>query len=250
MINEKISDNLNIIYVDCFAGCAGDMLLGALFDMGLPFEEWKREVLKLGITGVEMYLEEKMESSIRGKKFHVDIKIKQEKHRTFKDISKMIKTSGIADVVKNDAIAVFSKIADAEATVHNTKPAEVHFHEVGALDSIIDIVGFCVAKEMMKIDSIISSPFHLGTGTVRTQHGIMPVPAPATLEIIRGKPAISKGVEGELTTPTGAGILSTLADEFGMMPALTIQAVGYGYGNNKLSIPNFVRVLYGTRGNL
>ncbi len=248
--NSKSDSIRNTIYVDCFAGCSGDMLLGAFFDMGLPFDDWKKELLKLGISGFNLQLNEKMDHSIKGTKFDVVLKNKDEAHRGLKDITNIITKSTLTDSVKENSLKIFKLLAEAEATVHNTSADKIHFHEVGAIDSIIDIVGFCIAKEMMKIDEIISSPFHLGVGTVNTAHGILPVPSPATLEIIRGKPAVSRGIIGELTTPTGASILTTLASEFGTMPGLTIHAIGYGYGARKLNIPNFVRVLYGNRGNL
>lgn len=240
----------NIIYVDCFAGCAGDMLLAAFFDMGLPFDNWKKEILKLGIQEIELSIEERMESGIKGMGFIVKTKIDESNNRNLNDITKIITSSSLLDVVKTESIAIFQTLAEAEAKIHNTTPNKIHFHEVGAVDSIIDIIGFCIAKEMMKIDEVISSPFHLGTGTIRVQHGLIPVPAPATLEIIRGKPIISKGIESELTTPTGAAILSTLAKEFGSLPSLIIHAIGYGYGTKKLPIPNFLRILYGNRGSL
>ncbi|MFW5799330.1 MAG: LarC family nickel insertion protein [Spirochaetota bacterium] len=251
------NSNHNIIYVDSFAGCAGDMLLGALFDMGLPFDNWKKEITKLNINGFDINISEKMESSIKGTKFDVilkdtggNTKTKEHHHRGFTEIAKLINSSTLSDNIKKDSISIFKTLAEAEAKVHNTSPDEIHFHEVGAIDSIIDIVGFCIAKDMMEIDEIFSSPFHLGKGTVKTAHGLMPVPAPATLEIISGKPAKSDGITGELTTPTGAAILTTLSKSFGKLPDMIIQAIGYGYGSNKLSIPNFVRVLYGNRGNL
>jgi hypothetical protein len=240
----------NIIYIDCFAGCAGDMLLGAFFDMGLPFDEWKKELSKLNLSDIDISLEEKMESSIKGKKISIVDKSIKKVHRHLSDIDKIINSSSLSDQVKKESLSIFKTIAEAEAKIHNTTIEKIHFHEVGAIDSITDIVGFCIAKDMLKIDEIISSPFHLGTGTIIVEHGVIPVPAPATLEIIRGKPAISKGVESELTTPTGAAILSTLATEFGNIPNIVIQAIGYGYGTKKLPIPNFLRILYGNRGSL
>ncbi len=267
--NRRETKNVkNIIYVDCFSGSAGNMLLGALFDMGLPFEEWKKEVLKLNLENVEFSLKEKSESSIKGTAFdvivnedhgHVDHGHEDHghedhghhhHHRTLEDINKIISSSTLSEQVKKESRMIFDKIAEAEGKIHNMPKNKVHFHEVGAVDSIIDIVGFCIAKEMMLIDEVYSSPFQLGVGTVVTAHGIMPVPAPATLEIIKGKPATSKGINGELTTPTGAGILATLSKDFGNMPDMTIHAVGYGYGTSKFTIPNFLRILYGNRRHL
>lgn len=240
----------NTIYIDCFAGCSGDMLLGAFFDMGLPFDDWKNEILKLGISGFDLEISERMDYSIKGTKFNVRLNDKDDSHRGIKEISNIISKSTLSEAIKEDSLNIFKVLAEAEATIHNTTPDKIHFHEVGATDSIIDIVGFCIAKDMMKIDKIISSPFHLGTGIINTAHGIMPVPSPATLEIIRGKPVVSRGINSELTTPTGASILTALASEFGTLPGFTIHAIGYGYGSRKLTIPNFVRILYGNRGNL
>jgi len=249
-LNEYNEQYKNTIYVDCFAGCSGDMLLGALFDMGLPFEDWKKEIAKLGISDVEISTKNKSENSIKGTKFDVVVKSKQEEDRDLKEITRIINSSTISDKAKKEALTIFNILAKAESIIHNTTPDKIHFHEIGAIDSIIDIVGFCIAKEIMKIDEIVSSPFHLGTGTIKTAHGIMPIPVPATLELIKGKPVVSRGIEEELTTPTGAAILVALATEFGILPSMTIQAIGYGYGTKKLPIPNFVRILYGTRGNL
>jgi pyridinium-3,5-bisthiocarboxylic acid mononucleotide nickel chelatase len=247
---EKVNNIKNIIYIDCFAGCAGDMLLGAFFDMGLPLDDWKDEISKLNIKGIDLSIKDKTESSIKGTKIDIIINNKPQENRKFIDIKNLISNSSLKETVKNESISIFKTIAEAEAKIHSTTIDKVHFHEVGAIDSIVDIVGFCIAKDLMKVDEIYTSEFRLGTGTIHTAHGLMPVPAPATLEIIRGKPAISLGIEGELTTPTGAGILTSLSSGFGKMCDMVIQAVGYGYGTNKLSVPNFLRIIYGNRRGL
>jgi pyridinium-3,5-bisthiocarboxylic acid mononucleotide nickel chelatase len=254
-MNNETNNNLdykdnNIMYVDCFAGCSGDMLLGAFFDMGLSLDEWKDEMSKLDISEIDFSLEQKADNSIKGTKFHIQDNSKEHPHRSLKDIKDIIKNSNLDDNIIKESMMIFTTIAKAEAKVHNTTIEKIHFHEVGAIDSILDIVGFCVAKDLMNIKEIYSSDFHLGCGTVETAHGIMPVPSPATLEIIKNKPTKSKGISSELTTPTGAAILSTLSKDFGIMPDMIIHSIGYGYGTKKLSIPNFVRIVFGIRRGL
>jgi uncharacterized protein (TIGR00299 family) protein len=157
----------------------------------------------------------------------------------------IIEQSDLDPSVKADAIAVFRRLAHAEARVHRTAVESVHFHEVGAMDAIIDVVGAVAGLRALGIEKIVCSPLHLGSGTVQCAHGTLPVPAPATAELVKGKPVYSTGVQGELLTPTGAAVLTTLAKDFGPMPALTVEAVGYGAGNAERSIPNLLRVVIG-----
>jgi pyridinium-3,5-bisthiocarboxylic acid mononucleotide nickel chelatase len=168
-------------------------------------------------------------------------------HRHFRDIEAMLLASGLSQPVKEMSLAIFRRLAEAEGKVHNKPAGDVHFHEVGAVDSIVDTVGVAAAIAAIGPDKIVCSPLHTGCGFVRCAHGELPVPAPATLELLRGAPVFSRGIEGELLTPTGAAILTTLA-EFGPMPAMTVTASGNGAGKKDLAIPNMVRVIVGESG--
>ncbi len=168
-------------------------------------------------------------------------------HRTYKDIVEMIDKSELNNNVKNLSKQIFLNIGLAEAKIHDKTLDEVHFHEVGAIDSIVDIVGVAICIDKLKVDEIISSPVHVGTGFVKSQHGVIPVPAPATLEILKGVPVYSKGIRSELVTPTGAAIVKTLADDFGTLPEMTIEKIGYGHGTKDLEITNTFRVVLGEK---
>lgn len=168
-----------------------------------------------------------------------------QEHRNLQDIKKLIEASSLAEAVKEKSLQIFTRLAEAEARVHRTSPDQVHFHEVGAMDSIIDIVGAVVGFQALGLEKIYCSPLHVGCGTVTCAHGTLPVPAPATLELVKGKPIYSTGVKGELLTPTGAAILTTLAVGFGGMPAMTVEAAGYGAGSLDTAAPNLLRVSIG-----
>jgi uncharacterized protein (DUF111 family) len=166
-------------------------------------------------------------------------------HRNLHDIRGLIEASTLETAVKEKSMQIFTRLAEAEARVHRTTIEEVHFHEVGALDAIIDIVGAVVGLKNLEIEKLYCSPLHVGSGTIECAHGTLPVPAPATLELIKGKPVYSTGVKGELLTPTGAAILTTLASEFGPMPAMTVEATGYGAGTLDPPVPNLLRIAIG-----
>ena len=166
-------------------------------------------------------------------------------HRNLHDIQGLIEASTLETAVKEKSVQIFTRLAEAEARVHRTTIEEVHFHEVGALDAIIDIVGAVVGLKNLEIEKLYCSPLHVGSGTIECAHGTLPVPAPATLELIKGKPVYSNGVKGELLTPTGAAILTTLASEFGPMPAMTVEATGYGAGTLDPPVPNLLRIAIG-----
>ena len=168
-------------------------------------------------------------------------------HRNLTDIRNIIENSALREQVKEKSLKVFTRLAEAEAKVHGTSVEEVHFHEVGALDSIIDIVGGLAALERMGVEAVFCSPLHVGSGTVNCAHGTLPVPAPATLELIKDRPIYSTDVVGELLTPIGAAILTTLSKGFGGLPEMIVEKVGYGAGQRDLSIPNFLRVVIGEK---
>jgi uncharacterized protein (TIGR00299 family) protein len=252
------------LYLDCFAGASGDMLVGAMLDCGLDFELLRGELLKLGVEGYELGLRRVDRSGISAAKFDVHLAGEphsherrhshehphghnpQSHHRSLSEIKQVISSSKLGEQIKGRAQAIFQRIGEAESKIHDIPVEAVHFHEVGAIDSIVDIVGACVAFDAMKIERIISSPLHLGSGTFQCAHGTYPVPGPATAELLKGVPVYSKDVEGELVTPTGAAIISTLAEGYGPMPMMRIEKVGYGAGTRDYpKFPNALRVIIG-----
>src|SRR5262245_10688897 len=209
------------LYLDCFAGASGDMLVGAMLDCGLDFELLRSELLKLGVGGYELSLNRARRSGISAAKFDVHLTDEphsrerhhnhehshehnpQSHHRALSEIKQIISSSNLSEQVKGRSQTIFQRIGEAESKIHDVPIEAVHFHEVGAIDSIVDIVGACVAFDALKIERIISSPLHVGSGTFQCAHGTYPVPGPATAELLKGVPIYSKDVEGELVTPTG-----------------------------------------------
>jgi len=234
------------IHFDCFAGVAGDMILGALVDAGLSLDQLSAQLAKLKVTGFKLEANKVVKNGISGTKIEV-ITEEQKVHRHLRDITEIIEKSDLTENVKTGSADIFQTLAAAEAKVHNTTPDKIHFHEVGALDAIIDIVGSVTGLELLGVDQVSASPIHVGTGFVKCEHGKIPVPAPATLEILQGVPTFSTGIRSELTTPTGAAILKTLVREFGPMPPMFIENTGYGAGSRDLEIPNLLRVICGRR---
>jgi len=233
------------VYFDCFSGISGDMILGALVDAGLPLADLEAELDKLGVDGYTLSAEKAVKNGIGGTSVKVMTE-EQSAHRHMKDIVEIIEASSLSQAVKTLGINVFKTLAEAEAKIHNTTPDKIHFHEVGALDAIVDVMGAVVGLELLGVTSVHASPVHVGSGFVECAHGKIPVPAPATLEILRGVPTYSTGIAAELTTPTGSAILTTLADQFGPMPSMTIDSIGYGAGSRDLEIPNLLRLIIGS----
>lgn len=242
---------MKIAYFDCFSGASGDMILGALIDAGFDMDKLSEELKKLGICNYELSSRTVHRSEIKGTKFEVSIKddkINNEHHtkRTLKDITGIINKSSLSEGVKKDSIKIFVNLAKAEGKVHNTLPEEVHFHEVGAIDSIVDIVGAAIAIHGLKIENIFFSPLKTGTGFVKCRHGQFPIPAPATLELLKGRQVIDTNIQCELTTPTGAAILTSLGVNVEMCPEIKLLQIGYGAGSYKIpQIPNLLRVMIG-----
>ena len=236
---------MKTIYFDCFCGISGDMVLGALTDAGLDFKAWLAEVEKLGLSGYDISKKKVKRAGLAGTK--VTIKVTQpQPARHLTDITRLIGKSKISPAAKERSLQVFKRLAEAEAKAHGVDVDKVHFHEVGAVDSIIDIVGSTIALEMMGIDNILSSPLNLGSGTVRFSHGTFPVPAPATAALVKGFPAYASEIKAELTTPTGAALMTTLAEGAGPMPSMATEKVGYGAGDRELpEMPNMLRVFIG-----
>ena len=235
---------MKICYLDAFSGISGDMTVGALIDAGANRESLLSSLASLG-TGAKLEVEKTKRRGIAATKFRV-ITAEERDHRHLHRILEMIAKSGISERAKQNASAVFQLLGEAEAKVHDIPLEKVHFHEVGAADSICDIVGACIGFDLLSVGAIYCSPLNVGSGTVKTEHGVLPVPAPATAELLAGKPVYARGPAVELTTPTGAAIASALAVEFGAMPPLSITSTGYGAGDKDFpEHANVLRVIVG-----
>ncbi|MCI0390883.1 MAG: nickel pincer cofactor biosynthesis protein LarC [Acidobacteria bacterium] len=243
------------LYLDCFSGASGDMLIGALIDCGLDFDFLRDELKQLGVDGYELSLTRVDRSGISASKFDVHLHGEEHshedhhhhhEHRSLSDIKLIIASSNLAERIKERAQRIFQRIGEAEAKIHNNPIESVHFHEIGAVDSIVDIVGACIGLDALQIEIILSSPLHVGSGTFECAHGIYPVPGPATTELLRGVPIYSKEIAGELVTPTGAAIISTLASSYGPMPMMKVERIGYGAGTREYQkFPNVLRAIIG-----
>ena len=237
---------MKIAYFDCFSGISGDMILGALADLGNDFSFIKKELKKLDLKGYSLSHKKVKRGVIETTRVDVKVTEKSSSKRNLKSIISIIKNSGLAEKIKNDSIKIFRRLAEAEATVHGTTIYKVHFHEVGAIDSIVDIVGSVIGIHHLNISKIVSSSINVGSGFVKCDHGTLPVPAPAVVEMLRGVPCFSSGIRQELTTPTGAAVIVTLANEFGSLPELKTDRVGYGAGGKNLKeMPNALRIILG-----
>jgi len=232
-----------ILYYDCFAGISGDMNLGALVDLGVEAKHLEKELAKLNIEGFRLEVKPDMRKGISGTKVTVVVDHPEnEKHRHLSHIEALINNSSLSENIKQKSLAIFNLVAEAEARVHNISKEQVHFHEVGALDSIADIVGAAICQEYLDVDEIQASPVQLGGGMVKCAHGLMPVPAPATAEILAAIPVKSGLVQYEACTPTGAAILAATVDRFSEHMDLSILKTGYGIGQKDGEIPNVLRV--------
>ncbi|HEY6541639.1 MAG TPA: nickel pincer cofactor biosynthesis protein LarC [Ktedonobacteraceae bacterium] len=234
-----------IAYLDCHSGISGDMFLGAMLDVGFPLETLRQALASIPVSGYELKLEQFQDKGIRGARFEVMLAEQEQPARHFSDIVSLLQTATLPPSVRERAVAMFRCIAEAEAVVHGSTLAEVHFHEVGAIDAIVDIVGAALAVETLGIETLYASALPLSGGHVKTAHGLLPVPAPAALEILRrvSAPWRPCPVEGEMVTPTGAAILATLA-RF-ETPAMRIERVGYGFGRKSFPWPNCLRLCLG-----
>ncbi|MBI4964102.1 MAG: nickel pincer cofactor biosynthesis protein LarC [Desulfomonile tiedjei] len=237
---------MKIAYFDCFSGASGDMIMASLIDAGLGPDDLKDELAKLHLTDYDLQVRKATRKGISGSQ--VTVLVGGHHHhekRSLSNIREIIERSDLDESVKIKAVRIFTRLAEAEARVHDIGVEEVHFHEVGAMDAIIDVVGSVAGLAVLGIEEIYCSALNLGGGHVKCAHGVLPVPAPATAELVKGKPVYSFGVEGELLTPTGAAILTTLSSNFGPMPAMTADGIGYGAGTSDFSVPNLLRVVIG-----
>jgi len=237
---------MTLAYFDCFSGISGDMTLGALVDAGVGIDVLRAELEKLNLPGYELTALKVMRSGISATKVHVCLDEKDQPVRHLADIRKLIEASSLSASIKQKSIAIFEKLAEVEAAVHGTTPDNVHFHEVGAVDAIVDIVGSIIGLELLDITAIVGSPVNVGSGTILTRHGTLPVPAPATAELLKGIPSYGSSVPFELTTPTGAVLLSALASSFGPMPQMKIRRIAHGAGGREIpGQPNVLRLILG-----
>ena len=237
---------MKILYFDCFSGVSGDMTLAALLDLGLPLERLREDLKKLGLKNYSLEVRPGSRSGIAALGLEVKAGPHEEHHRHFSDIRDMISGSSLDPGVKEMSLAVFQRLAEAEARVHKRKVEEVHFHEVGAVDSIVDIVGTAIGIGYFRPDRIQASELPMGWGFVNCQHGRLPLPAPATVEVLKGYPVRSVDVEGELVTPTGAAIVAALSSRVSPFPAMRVEKIGYGMGKKEFpDRPNLLRLILG-----
>ncbi len=242
---------MKVAYFDCPSGAAGDMILGALVDAGLPFEALREELARLRLPGYTLERREVMKGAFRATKVDVHVDAAgspghhHPPHRDLPAILRIIDASDLAAAIKETAARIFTRLAEAEGRVHGMPPERVQFHDVGAVDAIVDITGSCIAIHRLSVDAVHCSPLPIGGGMVRGPHGLIPVPAPGTAELLKGFAVVDTGVKRELVTPTGAAILTTLAAAAGPMPAMTLTSVGYGAGTMELETPNVLRVFVG-----
>lgn len=235
---------MRLCYIDAFSGISGDMLVGALADAGADVQRIRAALEALG-AGASVRFERTQRGGIAATKFHVEA-AGPSRHRRLDDILGLIAQSELPDAVKQKSMEVFRRLGEVEAAIHQVPVERVHFHEVGAVDSIADVVGACLGFELLGVEEVQCSPLNLGGGTVQTQHGVLPVPAPATAALLAGIPVYSDGPAVELTTPTGAVLAVTLSRAFGALPPMVIGRIGYGAGSRELpGRPNVLRVLIG-----
>ena len=236
---------MKAVYFDCFAGASGDMIVGALIDLGLDFDVLEGQIDSLGLEGYDLATTRVLRCGIAATKFQVDLDKSKQPARKLADITGLIERSSPSSLIKARSIRVFQRLGAAEARVHGVDIGDIHFHEVGAVDSIIDIVGAMIGLEQLGIEACYASPLRLGCGTVQAEHGTLPVPAPGTAELLRGAPVYAGEIPGEFVTPTGAAIISQMCT-FSPLPQLTIESVGYGAGSrDPHGFPNVLRAMTG-----
>lgn len=237
---------MKILYFDCFSGISGDMTLAAFLDLGLPQERLQAELAKLGLKNYALHVFSGERQGIKALGLEVKVGPQEEDHRHFRDIRALIENSSLSPQIKKLSLSIFQRVAAAEAKIHNQELDEVHFHEVGAVDSIVDIIGVAVGIDFFRPDKIFSSELPMGRGFVECKHGRLPLPAPATVEILKGYPLKGDPLEEELVTPTGAAIIATLSNGVSPLPNIKIEKIGYGMGKKNFpDRPNLLRLFWG-----
>jgi uncharacterized protein (TIGR00299 family) protein len=237
---------MKIAYLDCFSGISGDMMIGALIDAGFPIVDLKKDLQSLPLEGYTLEVTREERAHLFGTRFIVKVSRNPHPHRRFSDIKAIIGAGTLSPSVRDKSIAIFESLALEEGRIHGCPAEEVHFHEVGAVDSIVDIVGSVLGMEYFGVVTAYASSLPLGSGFVETSHGRIPLPAPATVALLKGIPVHDSNLKEELVTPTGAALAKGLAHSFGSMPAMVIEKVGYGVGSrNLIDRPNLLRILLG-----
>jgi uncharacterized protein (TIGR00299 family) protein len=236
---------MKTLYFDCFAGASGDMILGAMVAAGVDPGFLRGQLSLLRVSGFSIEFEIVNRSGLSATYARVET-AHEHKHRHLSDIKQIIEGSGLSDSVKQRAVEIFTRLAEAEARVHNEPVEKVHFHEVGALDAIVDVVGAAICFDALQIERFVSSPLHVGSGMVKMAHGQFPIPPPAVTELLNGVPFYATEIKGELLTPTGAAIITTVCSEYGPIPQMKTESTGYGAGTREYQdFPNVLRVLIG-----
>lgn len=238
---------MKIAYLDCFSGVSGDMFVGSLLDVGLPAESIEETIAGLGLDGFTISNRREERNHIFGTKFSVALQREDQPSRHLKDIERILEGSDLPTQVVEKCISIFQRLAAIEGKIHHLSPEKVHFHEVGAVDSIIDVVASVAGIYLLGIEKLFVSKIPLGSGMIASAHGAIPLPAPATIALLKGIPIYDSGQDVEMVTPTGAALLTSLGTSFGPMPPMTIERVGYGVGNRTLSDrPNLLRIIIGS----
>ena len=235
---------MTVAYIDCIAGVSGDMLLGALLDAGVAEAELRRRLAELRLPGFELAVRRVQKAGIGA----LQVEVRVTDHATERhvpEIIALVEASGVPPAIKRRATAIFRRLGEVEAAIHGTAPERVHLHELGGIDTIVDVVGVLAGFELLGVERVVCSPLPLARGFVDAAHGRLPLPAPATVALLEGVPVTGAEVEGELVTPTGAALVTALAAEFGALPPMQVRAVGYGAGRAERAIPNVVRLLVG-----
>lgn len=240
---------MKVLFFDCFSGISGDMVLGAFIDLGIEQTYLEAELKKLNLSGFRIQAESTTKKGISGTRCHVILEADRHHHRHFSDIREIIEKSTLSEAVKQTALAIFKRVAVAEGKVHNVPVDRVHFHEVGALDSIVDIVGAAICYHALKPEMVYGSKINVGSGWVRCAHGLLPVPAPATAEILcqANFEIYSKAIDGESATPTGVAILAELATYSPTTPSFIPEKTGYGFGGKDFGVLNALRIIQGRK---
>ena len=237
---------MKIAYLDCFSGVSGDMFVGSLLDAGLPLEKLEKIISGLNLNGYGISAKKEERNSIFGTRFSVFLQEQDQEARHLKEIKEILKSSDLPLSVIEECIMIFEKLAMTEGEIHHISPDEVHFHELGAVDSMIDIVAAIAGVHLLGIEKLFASMIPVGTGIMTSAHGKIPVPSPATIALLRGIPVYCSGQDVEMVTPTGAALVTSLCSSFGPMPPMTIDRVGYGVGSRTLADrPNLLRILIG-----
>jgi uncharacterized protein (TIGR00299 family) protein len=248
-MNKHGGDTVKIAYFDCFSGISGDMCLGAIVDAGVPLKEMEEGLQKLPVGGYRLREKKVERARLLATKVDVVISAEGSGQRLpvrWRDIERIISNSSLSECVKKKGRVVFRKLFAAEAKVHGEAVAKVHLHELGAVDCLVDVFGTLIGLELLGVGKVFSSPLNLGSGFVRAEHGLLPVPAPATAEILKGVPVYSSGIAHELTTPTGAALIRSLSENFGDMPLFTPEHAGIGAGSREMEgFPNVLRLFVG-----